>query len=318
MRACWHHPENWYHTHPETASLQVDGALRRAMTLRRSRLTLRLVGEPLRLPPEPIPTSPSAPFALHLHNPQPAAGNPQTTHNRYTNLSPTLQRCNHPPAPLPPRETFCGRGSFPGPPPRNRPRSGAPQIPVTGAVGCPMKKLPLFTTALLSAATFTFTQGLVAALTPTPSPTVASAAANVAAYNGFLLGSVITGSHIKNFQGQDIGTIKDLVINPDTGHVRFAVLSVGGFLGLGDTEVIAPWGAVGLEKNAPGKEPSYVINATKDKLEKAPRFDGSKLTQLYTKTMAQPIFDYYEIVYFDDVAAPSASPSPAASPTPKP
>ena len=180
-----------------------------------------------------------------------------------------------------------------------------------------MKKLPILTTALLCAATFTFSEGLVAAPTPTPSPTASSSMpTNIAPYNGFLLGSVITGSHIKNFQGQDIGTIKDLVVNPDTGHIRVAVLSVGGFLGMGDTEVIAPWGAVGLEKNAPGKEPSYVINATKDKLEKAPRFDASKLTQLYTKTMAQPIFDYYEIVYFDDVL-PAASPSPAASPTPK-
>ena len=177
-----------------------------------------------------------------------------------------------------------------------------------------MKKTPLFATALLCAATLSFGTGLQAAPSPTPTPSAtASPSENVAPYNGFLLGSVITGSHIKNFQGDDIGTIKDLVMNPDTGHIRFAVLSVGGFLGLGDTEVIAPWGAVGLEKNAPGKEPSYVINATRDKLEKAPRFDAGKLTQLYTKTMAQPIFDYYEIVYFDDV--PAATPTP--SPTPK-
>ena len=52
-------------------------------------------------------------------------------------------------------------------------------------------------------------------------------------YNGFLLSSKITGSHVKNHQNEDIGTIDNLVVNPETGRVRFAVLGVGGFLGIG-------------------------------------------------------------------------------------
>ena len=109
------------------------------------------------------------------------------------------------------------------------------------------------------------------------------------------------GSHIKNLQNQDIGTIDDLIFNPDTGHVRFAVLSVGSFLGVGETKVAVPWAAVGLEKNSPGEAPSYVVDATKDKLEKAPRFDANKLSDLYARTTAQPIFDYYDIIFFEDV-----------------
>ena len=75
-----------------------------------------------------------------------------------------------------------------------------------------------------------------------------------------------------------------------------------------------PWGAVGLKKNKPGDAPSYVIDATKDRLEKAPRFDASKMSDLYATTTAQPIFDYYSIIYFEDVPTPTPSPSPAASP----
>ena len=133
-------------------------------------------------------------------------------------------------------------------------------------------------------------------------------------YNGFLLGTKIVGSHVMNLQKQDIGTIDDLVVNPDTGRVRFAVIGVGGFLGVGDTKVVVPWGAVGLEKNKPGDAPSYVLDVTKDRLEKAPKFDASKLSDLYASATAQPIFDYYSITFFEDLPTPAASPSPKPSP----
>lgn len=175
-------------------------------------------------------------------------------------------------------------------------------------------KAPLFTSAAACVLSLGFSTVALAAPSPTPtaSPT-ASPAENTAPYNGFLLGTKIEGSSIKNLQNQNIGTIKDLVVNPDTGRVRFAVLSVGGFLGLGDTEVVVPWGAIGLEKNKPGEAPSYVIDATKDKLENAPKFDASKMNDLYAAS--RPIFDYYSVTFFEDV--PAASPSPSPSPTPK-
>ena len=181
-------------------------------------------------------------------------------------------------------------------------------------------KTPLLTTTLLCALSLGLTHAVPAA--PSPSPTPPTASASPAAYGGFLLGTKIVGSHIMNLQNQDIGTIDDLVVNPDTGHVRFAVLGVGGFLGLDATKVIVPWGAITLKKNAPGSAPSYVIDATKDKLEKAPRFDASKLSDLYARAHAQPIFDYYDIIFFEDMPTPEQSASKDAhtksvpSPTP--
>ena len=90
-------------------------------------------------------------------------------------------------------------------------------------------------------------------------------------------------------------------------------------------------GAVGLVKNAPGEAPSYVIDAPKDKLANAPRFDPNKLTDLYARAAAQPIYDYFGIVFFEDVPAPGQStattgkalsgtptPGPAASATASP
>jgi sporulation protein YlmC with PRC-barrel domain len=183
-------------------------------------------------------------------------------------------------------------------------------------------KTPLIAAALLCAASLSFGQGTPAA--PAGSPRPSPSPAKVTPYEGLLLTTTVVGSHIKNLQNQDIGTIDDLIFNPDTGRVRFAVLGVGGFLGAGETKVVVPWGAVGLVKNAPGQAPSYVIDAPQDKLANAPRFDPNKLTELSGRGAAQPIFDYFGIAFFEDVPAPGQTTgptgkgmaSPAASPTP--
>jgi len=56
-----------------------------------------------------------------------------------------------------------------------------------------------------------------------------------------LAASEIKGTKVTNFQNQEIGDIDEVLIEPDMGQVRFAVLSVGGFLGLGSTKVAVPW-----------------------------------------------------------------------------
>lgn len=123
-------------------------------------------------------------------------------------------------------------------------------------------------------------------------------------YQGFLLSSKITGSHIKNLQNEDIGTIENLIVNPETGRLRFAVLSVGGFVGMGDTNVVVPWMALNVEKTSDGGSPAYVLNTTKDKLKNAPRFDAAKLADLYNRTTAEPIFTYYELIWLPDESTP--------------
>jgi hypothetical protein len=190
-------------------------------------------------------------------------------------------------------------------------------------------KTTVFTTALLCAASFGLSNLAFAAANDSASPTPVATSSDMTLYNGFLLTTKIVGSHVKNLQNQDIGTIDDLIFNPDTGRVRFVVLSVSG----GD-KITVPWDAIGLEKNKGDEAPSYVMDANKDKLEKAPKFDANKLNDLYTKATAMPIFDYYSITFYDDVpmpgqggaknkgatssTAPMTSPAPMASQTPTP
>src|SRR5436305_14208445 len=108
-----------------------------------------------------------------------------------------------------------------------------------------------------------------------------------------LAASEIKGARVINFQNQDVGDIDELLIEPDTGEIRLAVVSVGGFLGLGSTRVAVPWQAFRIT-NERGRI-KYLLNATKDRLEKAPRVEGENYERLYPAETAEPIFVYWDV-----------------------
>jgi sporulation protein YlmC with PRC-barrel domain len=81
--------------------------------------------------------------------------------------------------------------------------------------------------------------------------------------------SNIIDTTVKNFQGQDLGEIKDLVLDPETGHIVYAVIAFGGVFGIGDKLFAVPWKALRWT----GDTTHYVLNIDKTSLEKAPGFD---------------------------------------------
>lgn len=78
--------------------------------------------------------------------------------------------------------------------------------------------------------------------------------------------SKITGSEVYNGGNDKIGTVDDLIVNPDD-RVPYAILSVGGFLGLGAHLVAVPYGSLQF---ADGK--ILLPGATKDQLRTMPEF----------------------------------------------
>jgi sporulation protein YlmC with PRC-barrel domain len=105
--------------------------------------------------------------------------------------------------------------------------------------------------------------------------------------------SEIKGTKVTNFQHQEIGDIDEVLIETDLGQVRFAVLSVGGFLGLGSTRVAVPWQAFQIV-NVDGKV-KYLLDATREHLENAPRVEDKNYERLYPAATAQPIFAYWDV-----------------------
>ena len=133
------------------------------------------------------------------------------------------------------------------------------------------------------------------------------------------MGSKIAGCHVKNKQDADLGAISDVIVNPETGHIRFAVVNAGG------KSVTIPWSALNVETMSGRQAPKFVLDTTEAKLKSAPAFDASKLSQLYNRTMEEPMFTFYDIIWFPDVLTPDeqtakdksqsgGSTSPGASP----
>jgi len=101
--------------------------------------------------------------------------------------------------------------------------------------------------------------------------------------------SEIMGRSVQNDRGEKLGEIKDLVIDPDRYHVAYAVLTFGGFLGMGDKLFAIPAGVLQL----PGTGGYAVLTVDKDRLKGATGFDKSNWPNLADPTMASGIYEFY-------------------------
>jgi sporulation protein YlmC with PRC-barrel domain len=92
--------------------------------------------------------------------------------------------------------------------------------------------------------------------------------------------SDVIGMDVTNNAKEDLGSIEDLAINPNTGKIEYAAVSLGGFLGLGDELFAVPWNAIecrpeeGTTSQA-GEEADHVavLNVDKESLKNAQGFN---------------------------------------------
>ncbi len=117
--------------------------------------------------------------------------------------------------------------------------------------------------------------------------------------DGFRLASEIGDAAIFNKRGDEIASIDDLVIDSDNGRIRFAVVGVGGFLGMGETKVIVPWNAFQrhIHQDDGDMHMHYTLDVSREQLEKAPRFDRDRLNEFYSREMSEPVFRHYHVTY---------------------
>ena len=78
----------------------------------------------------------------------------------------------------------------------------------------------------------------------------------------------VEGTAVYDPQGNKIGSINRLMIEKTSGKVVYAVMSFGGFLGLGTEEHTIPWNKLNYDTSLGG----YRTDITKDQLEGAPTF----------------------------------------------
>jgi sporulation protein YlmC with PRC-barrel domain len=106
------------------------------------------------------------------------------------------------------------------------------------------------------------------------------------------------GVAVMNDQNEHLGKIEDLVMDPVSGRIRYAVLSFGGFLGVGDKLFAVPWDDLkliskGTTSRGTIKEDHYVLNVNKDALKNAPGFDKKQWPDFANREWANEIDKFY-------------------------
>jgi len=107
----------------------------------------------------------------------------------------------------------------------------------------------------------------------------------------------LNGNDVYNLQGEDLGDVKEIMLDMDSGRVSYAVLSFGGFLGMGNKLFAVPWSALSLDTT----NRRFTLDVQKDRLEGAPGFDKDQWPDMSDPAWAKGIHDYYGTKPYADV-----------------
>jgi sporulation protein YlmC with PRC-barrel domain len=100
--------------------------------------------------------------------------------------------------------------------------------------------------------------------------------------------SKVKGTDVYNTAGENIGHVEDIILDKLSDKVLFTVLGFGGFLGIGEKYHAMPWSMLDYAPEQGG----YVVNLSKQELERAPTYDLKDLIRNDGAGKA-PSFDYY-------------------------
>jgi PRC-barrel domain protein len=102
----------------------------------------------------------------------------------------------------------------------------------------------------------------------------------------------VEGTAVYNRQGEKLGSIHNFMVDKRSGKVEYAVLSFGGFLGMGDSYHPLPWSVLTYDTNQGG----YVIDLDKEVLEKSPSYQSGQ-EPTYDRAYGEEVHGYYRVPY---------------------
>jgi sporulation protein YlmC with PRC-barrel domain len=100
--------------------------------------------------------------------------------------------------------------------------------------------------------------------------------------------SNVNGTNVYNNAGEKLGSVYDVMLDKFSGKVQYAVMSFGGFLGIGDKYHPLPWDQLTYDPNQGG----YVVNLDRRRLEGAPTYVANDM-RVWDETRARDIDSYY-------------------------
>jgi hypothetical protein len=99
----------------------------------------------------------------------------------------------------------------------------------------------------------------------------------------------VEGTAVYGARGEKMGSIYGLMIDKYSGRVIYAVMSFGGFLGLGDRYHPLPWKVLRYDPARGG----YVVDLDRDLLEAAPSYGASEMPDWADPSWGRTVRDYY-------------------------
>jgi sporulation protein YlmC with PRC-barrel domain len=106
-----------------------------------------------------------------------------------------------------------------------------------------------------------------------------------------LSADTLSGDDVYNAKGESLGSIKDIMLDVHSGKVCYAVLALGGFLGMGEKLFAVPWSS--LKLNTEKKQ--FVFDVALDRLKNAPGFDKEQWPNMADPEWEKRIHTYYGV-----------------------
>ena len=104
----------------------------------------------------------------------------------------------------------------------------------------------------------------------------------------------VEGTAVYDRSGNRIGTIKRMMLEKMSGRVAYAVMSFGGFFGIGADEYAVPWGMLDYDTSLEG----YRTNLTAEQLRNAPSFSRDRGHDWSDRNRERELHDYYRVSYY--------------------
>ena len=100
----------------------------------------------------------------------------------------------------------------------------------------------------------------------------------------------LEGDRVKNAVGEDLGTIEHIMLDVPMGRIAYAVMSFGGFLGMGDKLFAIPWSALTLDT----EDECFILHTDVEHLKQAPGFDQDRWPSMADERWAKTLHTYYD------------------------
>lgn len=99
----------------------------------------------------------------------------------------------------------------------------------------------------------------------------------------------LTSSQVRNKRDQKLGALKELMVDTVTGKIIYAVISYGGFLGMGERLFAIPWNAMSFDNT----QKRFMLDLDIERLKTAPAFNSDSWPDMNDAHWTSKIDKYY-------------------------